>query len=504
MNEYSMAEEQEIDLLDFIKSMLEQWRGWLLAGIICMILIPSLKCLMDMRADASPEAATTATAETTTTVSYMEDVVASTNPGVALNYYVTWQQFKDLYDESLIMQLDATDIRRLTLKFFIKATEDGTDYIANYYSSLGSDKEFIVQIADSLGVEDSDMRYILDLVSVSASGSMMNDGGNLTVSVILPAGADEDSVKKAVSDYLNSLSSKIGNTIGEHSISLISSGVIAAFDEDIVKLQGNAVSNINNWKNAFLAIYKTLSDSEKKEVDGVISSLASGEISYQYVRTMYSAQTDAEIEYASSSDVQEATPVAEEVTVVHPAFSKKYAILGFVVGVFLYVGCAFAILIFIRRFRNGEEAANALQLRSYGDIYEYPYHGFLAFIHDKKIYAWRHKKTSSVEDVAKAISAKAKFGSTDKITCLVLGNAGKAGSAKIEEVIKQVSTLGIQIESKKAPAGVASLSEDEIGKFSPVLLTVVSSQTRPAQAVEVLIRLKEYNVPVFGMNFIEG
>lgn len=501
MNDYSMAEEQEIDLLDFIKNMLEQWRGWLLAGIICMILIPSLKYVKDMRAGVSVGTTSGAVA---TSSSSMESIVASTNPGVALNYYVTWQQLKDSYNESLIMHLDATDIRKLTLKYFIKSSEGGTDYIASFYSGLTSDEEFIALLADSLGVEDSEMGYISDLVSVSASGSMMNEGGNLTVSVILPAGADEDSVKKAVSDYLNSLSSKIGNTIGEHSVSLISSGVIASFDEEIVKLQGNAVSIISSWKNSFLTVYKTLSDSEKKEVDGVIDTLAAGEMSYQDIKEMYPAQTDVELEDTSSSDVQETTPVAEQVATAHPAFSKKYAIIGFVIGVFLYVGCAFAILIFIRRFRNGEEAADALQLRSYGDIYEYPYHGFLAFIHDKKIYAWRHKKTSSAEDVAKAISAKAKFGSTDKITCLVLGNAGKAGSAKIEEVIKQVSSSGIQIESKKAPAGVASLSEDEIGKFSPVLLTLVSGQTRPAQAVELLIRLKEYNVPVFGMNFIEG
>lgn len=501
MNEYSVVDEQEIDLIDFLKSMLEQWKGLLFVGILCMFLLPGLKYVKDELKDSSAGIISGTDMNDNTS---MEKIIASTNPGVALNYYVTWQQFTDTYEDSLLMKLDASNIRRLTLKYFIKSTDGGTDYIASYYSNLSTDEKFIGLIAKTMDVESVDLGYVADLLSVSSSGSMMNDGGNLKVTIILLDGVSEESVLNAVSEYLTTLAAENSNIMGEHNISLLSSGVVVSFDEDIIKLQGNAVSNIYNWKNSFFNIFKGLSDDEKIEVENVIECLSNGELDYQDVKEKYPAQTETEQLDDSTLNDQSDYPASNREAGSSRLFNRKYALLGFVLGLFLYVGCALAIQILIRRYRNGEEAANSLRLRSYGDIYEYPYHGFLAFIHDKNVYTWRHKKKSGVEDIAKAICAKAKFGSTTKITCLVLGNANEVGMNRIDEIVKHVTSFGIEIKTKMTPDGVSSLSEEEIGKFSPILLTIISGQTRPAQALELIMRLKEYNIQIFGMNFIEG
>ncbi len=490
MNSNEMLDEQKINLIDFAMSILEQWRGWVLLGLICALLLPGVKCVVDMKEfNSSPDVAEI--------VPSTEQIILSSNPGVVLNYYVTWQQFKNSYDESIVMNLDAANVRRLNLEYFINCSDAERDSLTFIYSNLPSDEAFVFNVADSMGLECDYSGTVAELIEANGNG------GGVLFSIILPEDADEKTIENAITSYLSSLSDKLSSQIEEHNVVLISYGVITSYDQSVVDAQSWAVSNIYSWKKTFLELYKTLTDAEKSEVNEAISKMTSGELSYQDVRTMYPAQSIIDFGTHEDSAGDEETADADAVAHIRPVFSIKYALLGFAVGVFLYVGCSLAILIMIIRFRNGEEAASLLSLRSYGDIYEYPYHGLKAFLHDKRIYCLRHKKTSNVDKVAQAISAKADFNSNKKLTCLVLGDAGKRGMKRIEEIVKKAFESGISIELKKAPNGLDSISEEEISKFYPVLITVVSGKTRPVKAADLLIRLKEYNIPVFGMTFIE-
>ena len=494
MNNNDMLDKQEIDLLDFAISMLEQWRGWLLTGLICMLLLPGAIYAKDLRNYNS-------TPDTLEVNLSTEQIVTSSNPGVGLNYYIAWQQFKDSYDESLTMDLDATNIRRLNLEYFIDCSDGKGNAIIFLYTNLINDEAFISGISEAMGVDHDSSGAVSELINVSASNSSLenstNNCGIVRFSIILPEGTEEDAVEKSVTSYLSSFSNIISARMGEHDVMLVSSGVTTSFDKTIVEQQSKAVSNIYSWKKAFFDLYKTLTEAERSEVDNVISKLTSGELSYQDVRRMYPAQSIVDVGSNGNAVVKESVVSAK------PSFSKMYALLGFGIGIFLYVGCAFSVLILVRRFRNGEEAAELLSLRSYGNIYEYPYHGFMSFLHDKRIYRWRHKKTLNAIGVARAISAKADFSSDKKLTCLILGDVGKRGMTRLEEIAKKVSESGVAIELKKTPEGLDSISENEISGFSPVLITVVSGKTHPAKAAELLVRLKEYNIAVFGLNFIE-
>lgn len=507
MNEYRMVDEQEIDLWDFLKSILEQWRGCVITGLIFMLIVAGVRYSMDMKSyDAAVAAAEVSAdmAEQTAVIdntALVEKSVVATNPGVALNYYVAWCQYKDSYDSSILMKLDAANVRTLGLDYILECEEPGSDHVAFYYGTLNEREDFTEMLSKALGQEDIQDGFISELVNVSAEGSEFGNGGYIRVKIKLPEEADAADIEGKVTSYLNSASGNNAEILGAHNIALASSGVTTSFDNGVVDVQSSAVSNIESWKNKFLNVYKTLTADEKKEVDNVIASVETGEMSYQDVREEYSAQKSVSVNWSESSVVQKVVAPAEDKLPAVPSFSIKYAAIGFALGIFVYAGFAFVLIVLIRRYRNGEEAASALGLRSYGDIYEYPYHGFSAFLHDKRIYAWRHKKTSDVAQVAAAISAKAAHSSLKNLTCIILGDAGKSGQEGVNEIAAKAS--GVKIDIRKAPEGLVSLSEDEIGKFAPVLVTIVSGKTRPAQAAELLSRLKEYDIPVFGMNFIE-
>ena len=86
MNQNNMVDEQEIDIIEFLKCMLEQWRGWLLAGVIFMLLVSGLKYVKDKNTVSLP-VISSGTELVTSEVS-VENAVVATNSGVALNYYI--------------------------------------------------------------------------------------------------------------------------------------------------------------------------------------------------------------------------------------------------------------------------------------------------------------------------------------------------------------------------------------------------------------------------------
>ena len=506
MNNNVKFEEQEIDLLDFVINMLEQWKGWLLAGLIFMLLLPCVKYAIDLRNYDSTPVIQDVTSATVESSSSAEKIILSSNRDIALNFYVALLQLKESYDKSLVMDLDATHVRRLNLEYYINCPDSERASLTSLYSNLSFDEGFVVKVAEAMDIEQENFGAVAELIDVSSgleANHNENNSGIVLFSIILPNDIDEETVEKAVSSYMSNLSNNVSAQMGEHDVILVSSGVITLYDWTVVDIQSSTVSDIYNCEKDFLDIYKSLTSAEKSEVDDVITKLDSGELGYQDIRTMYSVLSVSDIVLDETVADNAVAPVEELVVPARVTFSKMYAILGFAVGILLYVGCAFAEYIMVKRFKNGEEAANILSLRSYGDIFEYPYHGIRAFLHDKRIYAWRHKNSSNVDNVSQAISAKAKFNSNNKLTCIVLGDAGKKGMTTLEDIVKKVSESGIEIELKKAPEGLYSISEEEICKFSPVLITVVSDKTRPIKAFELLTRLKEYNIPVFGLNFIE-
>lgn len=510
MNEYSAFGEQEIDFWDFLKSMLEQWRGWLLLGLVGMLLFPALKYFKDLKIynEYSNESVNISDSSETAneyTAMSMEGIVSRANVSVALNYYISWRILNDSYNDSLIIQLDANNVRTLFLDYYIDCDEE-SNIIYVYYSDLMLKDGFVDMLSEAFGKKDINPGYVLEMVDVTADGSAINHGGAIRIKVFLPDGTDEKKVQASISEYLNNYSLKISETVGEHDISLVTSNVINVYDATVLAYQGNTLTNIFNWRNNFVNMYKNLSDEEKEELNDILIQLDRGVLSYSDIRKLYPTESKLADDFEVPAGEVNSLFIGENTGVVNlnpPTFNYKFAILGLVVFIILYNGCMLLYLIVFKRYRNGEEVSTSLSIRSYGDIYSYPYHGFKAFIHDRRIYTWRHKNSSNIESVAGAICTKASFESISKLTCLILGENSILGKEMMDEIAKKVSNLGVEMELKTIPNGLASLSEDEITKLSPVLLTIISGTTRPIQVANLLARLKEYKIRVLGMNFVE-
>lgn len=491
----------EIDPLDFLVDMLEQWRGWLSLGMICMLLVLGVAYYKHQSGDS-----TNVTTSNTNEFVNLDDAILGTNTGVAINYYVTWQQLLDSYDSSILMEVDATCVRRLNLNYLISYEETTGDIPATLYSNIVFEEGFVDMLSAIIGSGTVKPASVSELVEVTTSESESNNMAVLNIQIILPDSIDEEEVEECVGEYLSSISKNTSDIVGIHTISLISSNLFISIDNEVIDLQNEAITNIYKCKNNFYDIYNNLSENEKDEVNGIIASLENGELSYQEIRALYPAQSEFIYEPMEKTfDPMEITFDPDGGTINQSAFfNKKYAILGFLCGVFLYWGCSYVIVFLARRFRNEKEASMYLSIRSYGNVYKYPYRGVWTFFHDRRIYRFRHKKTTNIESISKALSAKTQKCNISKVSCLVLGNAGESITNELDEIARNISVNGVKFEYYMITEGIFSFSDEDISDLSPVLLMIVSHVSRLDKANELILALEDYNIPVIGMCFIEA
>lgn len=497
--ERMMVENREIDLVDFFKSILEQWRGWLVLGIAFGAFVMGV--MYFKQAQPQPDLPSEMRNY------FGGEKLRSTDVAMTLSYFCLWKQCADYENQSPIMILDGGNVRKLTVNLYISEEDIDISSLYDYYTNRLFDEQFLKSLADAYGYE-GDYGYLADMVSFSGESALtikttlntevMFDGFSepsnlLSIVVLLPNEVDEHAVENSICSYFSDKSREASFVFGDHDVVFLSSELTTVPDQTITGKQATVIKNCNDFRTSFNSFYNVLDSASKTEVDDIIDKLIEGKINYSDVKATYPMQM-VEIYSLPTSNVSDNTS----------SFNPKYAIIGFAIGAFIYIGMAFVFLILNRRFRGGDEVAESLSLRSYGDIYEYPYSGVGAFLHDRRIYKWRHKNGISSDEVAKAVLSKAKFSSLDNLTCLVIGDSSGFAEKNIEKIKTYVSGNGVNLILKNAPNGLASFSEDEISNFAPVLITIVSECTKPNYVVEIISRLKEYQIPVFGVNYIEG
>lgn len=492
MNEQIVAEEPEIDLLDFLFRMLEQWRGWLILGLIMALLVPSVKYVRD----ASLATANGNVTETGNTTADESDGTLETT----LSDYNAWQAKKTYYEKSVRMHIDPEEARTLTLLYYITAEDTSAvdvTALGQAYAMQGGEDAFLTALGDGLGL-DTATGYVHELCTVEAAGGgTANDrqlGTTLTVTILLPDTADENDAEAAVTTYFETLSERLNDSFGAHTITFRSSAVARGLDMTLSETQMTTFAGVLSAKKTYQTDFAALDEEAQAEV---LSLIAAG-------------KTDGYEEDEDVSDIggDMATNLAAT-EAAEPVFSVKYALLGFLLGAVLYAGIAFIYMLLARRIRTEDELVEMSGLRSMGAIYEYPYTSALTrFLHDKNVYAWRHRHALSADDgknaVAVSLLAKAKHIDAGDITVLTLGAVSEWVRGILQAQTDALSSEGIGVKRLDAENGVSSVDEAEFDGMKPVFLVVLSDKTKPRMVAEMLLRLREYAVPVIGTEILEG
>ncbi|MDO5131357.1 MAG: hypothetical protein Q4D81_00050 [Eubacteriales bacterium] len=516
-------EEHVIVLSDFLWDLAEQWRGLLVVGLIFAILVSTGKYYLDKKAyqaqdnyqnyqlEEGVESGEEGTENKNEKNPAIEGIVGLPVPET-LTYYLQYKQKKDYYDNSLIMSLDPFNERRLEMTFYVK--EGGSEQadartLVNLYNSYKNDETFNSQLIELLGCAQDPM-YVRELSWTSVPGEKKEIEREASlafkITMILPGNIEGSKVQKLFVDQLEKM--KKASTIAKGStLELVYASEYTVSSTDRLNQQTKAYENVKSAYGTFIKKYINLTPEEREEADAMIAK--------GYVQSGLSELQSVEGAETSIDQVAERLGIAlaeteegEEDVVTPPHFSIGNVIVGFLIGMILYILISFYRTLASQNVRSEKEIQDLTGIRSFGGLYEYPYRTALQrFLHDKKIYVRRYGTSAKPEDtrtIAETVAFRSSLLKADKITMIAAGELSEDAAFLLEKQREYlVDKHGMDVEIKTA--GKKTMFYDErvyVGK-TPVFIALLSKKTSRRMVVDLLNDLQQYEVSVIGTEYVE-
>ncbi len=546
MNTNRKMENPEIIIREFVWDLLEQWRGIIATGLIFAILTMGAKYALDFTAlKAEQQAAIEEMNQEHTLENLLKDAGVS-KLSKTIHYFKRWQDNKRYYVNSLIMHVDSTKEQRLILSYYVKDAEDGQADIASiisYYLNMQSDDALTGKLSEVIEGHP-DKQYVRELflnpsTSGDSFGSVSPASGVFTFIMVLPDNADSKAIESVITEHLASSVDEISSWAGKYTITQLPTQTMTVDSQIRRDAQHTAYANMAAAELSFNKNYRTLKDEDKIQADNIIREelkemILNGDWSFNSSDTVTgdnSAQTnDAEADSAETMEGEETDDVLAsdagtgeniddiledimmEESVMDETVSPRpvFAVIGFLLGCFLYAGLYFCRCVFFNRFRNEEEVETMTGIHSFGSIFQYPYNTPLQrFLHDEKVYARRHGESGDPMEaaarIADSVAVRAGRQGLKDLSLIVLGEP----SVQADRILRKQNSIlaekgSVQIRMYNADKGASSFKEEELAEMPPVFLAVLSGISRPDAMQKVLSRLQEYDIPVIGTEFLEG
>lgn len=466
---------REISLRHLFWKVMLGWKLWVVCALLFAILLPGVKYAKDARAY---KAAQQPQEDVT------QDIVFTKTEQQQIDDVKNLQALQDknsvYMQESLLMNIDPYQEHVLELKYYIDS-----DYTYNYskdnrqnYTSAITNA-YVDYAAHGLNQKDvwkdvdtqAEDKYLTELVSADV------DSDN-TFSVLVKY-TDNKSLKcvsEAIQKELKGRHEDIQKQIGSHRLVLISENYQVSTDTDLANTQNSVADLIKSYRDQISTLTSTMTEEQLKVVDS---------------------------ELAEERDDETDVDAPESTDVSAPVFSKKYVVLGFVMGIFLAAMCLVCVAVLSNRLQEAVELVRFYKLRQFGVLTQGKgARGFTGFL--LRIKYRNQKLLSAAASVQLAISNIELYCRNEGITKLFLTGSEieHVDKAIITKIVEGLSAKGVQtVYGENICYDAAAMREaSEAGHVVLVEITNVSIY----QEIEKELRmLKDWNVDVAGCVGVE-
>ena len=243
--------------------------------------------------------------------------------------------------ESLLMNIDPYQEHVLELKYYIDS-----DYTYNYskdnkqnYTSAITNA-YVDYAANGLSQKEiwkdvntkAEAKYLAELVPATV------DSDN-TFSVLVKY-TDEKSlerVSEAIQKELKGRYKDIADRIGSHKLVLVSENYQVQTDSDLANSQNAVTGLIKSYRDQISTLTSAMTEDQLKVVD-------------------------SELAAERENETADEETVPETVEVPAPVFSKKYVVLGFVMGIFLAALYLVCVAVLSNKLQEAEELVRFYKL----------------------------------------------------------------------------------------------------------------------------------------------
>ncbi|MBP3260751.1 hypothetical protein [Pseudobutyrivibrio sp.] len=513
-NEY---QEREIDLLDIMWRLLEQWKLIIVVALIGAIVLP---LLMGIKSGLSSSATVSTEIEDTEIVvdaATQQQLNADYNAiSSALSSYMEYKTLEYLYQNSILNQVDFKNGTSVSSVYEIRLG-DSSQRIQSLYSlyidivnnDAFTDTLLAEYSSDAIDSSLYDVCTVSGFWSTNPSNSNMEvnadtsfgeDVAIITVKTTLPADASLDEWNETLDSAIKAYEKNVEKSVGQHQVTLISTNSRQANDVSLARTQNQKANEVSTAQNNYKTAYAALTDDNKQIIDKLVDKY---EVKTGY--NLFAARTKLDKLWVEhTKDVASTSVVGTtDAGSITSAFGKRNIVLGFMLAVVLYVCIYFAYVIFNKNIKNPEDIESTVGINNFGNVYEYPYTtSFERFAHDKKIYAMRHKGTSA-DKIAEDLAARLSFDEKSGIHLVVCGEGTEKTDAILAAQKSKLEAQGKTVSIIKLDKPVSEMYDSEFSKMNNVFLQVISGQTTYNMIRELCTKLKEYNVDIIGSEFIE-
>lgn len=468
--------EVEINLIEFCKKLLKQWKWLLLSALIGGALVSGAKYVLDSRAAANyvekseKELEQEAIEELTPLERVSAEEIARRIEVVAT---------REAYlNHAARFQLDPGNVKVLTVLYTLEAENAGDLQAAGlFYEANVSSAEFTDAVGEAQGLDPNE-NYVDELVEVEftladvgaftdAGEQIRNATGSLKIDVMLMDDADEekvlDSVKKSVSAYAPV--TKTGN--GE---------VICSFAAAQIHIVADPVLR-NDINTTTTAVY-----SEKRSILTTTSSLSDAQMMYlsAYLREFGMEDADIALYSGVEEDEDESAVVNGTAPVAH--FSIKFLAVGIVLGLICYAGIVFCLVVFFPK---------AGKVAGVGALESVPLLGSLLKEDKKK------ENENRVENIISAIKFRNKDAEASSVLCVIgdepaaLDNLKNSWNSAFS---KEAETISIPVGSDKESERYALIDAIK----APVVLVLADDTVSVRDVNKICALMAEKEICVIG------
>ena len=331
---WKKTEEVEINLVDLLRKLCMQWKPILVCAVVFACLLGGYKYMRDKSA-----------VKTANSSKSMEEVTLTDleqkNVNAAIELSEEVEKIEEYIDQSILMNIDPNHKNRVVLLYSIddatkKTKQKIVESYLNFLSSGGA-LDAIKKLDSKKW--DMDKSYLEELISAYQRGDssyqiVMNDTTAETLMYIETTGKDAEMAEDLAADIqtvLEEYHSTVKEVCGEHTLTLLSNEKSVRPDSSVMSLQHDKNALLTNN----LTTLKNLTDA-------------------------FSEEQKAVYENATVKDGEK----KEEV--VSAGISKKYILLGFVGGIFVYC-CIYACWYLLRDTVKSMEELK--------DYYNFPFYG---------------------------------------------------------------------------------------------------------------------------------
>lgn len=494
MNNIEKNQTIVISVRDIIWDLLAQWRALLLIALLMMLLVVGLKYTKDIKvyntAQQEKENEAVANIPADQKIADILDTLPD-DERATVEFMVKQDEWieteKEYLNKSILMNANPENQRTLLIDYFI-SDEDGSDAtttaLYNAYIDHLWSEDIIEGIKSAMGV-DVENRYISELISSYNGTSNINGADQnamFEVRVALPDGADAGAVEKSITDVMTGYSSELNSRIAPHTIKLIGSSETYFCNIGAINNRNNILYSVNNLTNNAKNLKTNLSDAETAAIEGI--------------KAIKKEATNIDTSKEADDDGVEAQVPPK------PGFSKKYALLGFILGAMMYAFLYTLYIILKGKITSSGQTEYYTGSRLLGEVYHVGEHkGIRQLLHSKLVDNIRYKgRLDEDKQIAKAsssIESVCRHAGTDTITLFKLSGISNGADvlAKISDTIRE---KGFSVDVKDVNED--SIEEDLLTAGNAVCISGSDSKANDLLALAGLMR--DYDVNQLGNIYI--